>query len=132
MSFSFVSLMQAALKENYSGSCVLTEKSKIFTVWIHTYIIGHYNPPSVRVIDQVSYTTYVVCVNFIHKWFFEIDFLRDYSWQFYLLSEFLTEICWEEIREEIVFVFCFDVWPGVRTLALRLISWRTTYQTTAT
>ena len=29
---------------------------------LHTYIIGHYKP-SVRVIDLVSYTTYVVCVN---------------------------------------------------------------------
>ena len=28
---------------------------------------GHYNP-SVRIIDLVSHTTYVVCVNFIHKW----------------------------------------------------------------
>ena len=34
---------------------------------LHTYIIGHYNP-SVRIIDLVSHTTYVVCVNFIHKW----------------------------------------------------------------
>ena len=33
----------------------------------HTYIIGHYNP-SIRIIDLVSHTTYVVCVNFIHKW----------------------------------------------------------------
>ena len=30
---------------------------------LHTYIIGHYNP-SVRIIDVVSHTTYVVCVNF--------------------------------------------------------------------
>ena len=33
----------------------------------HTYIIGQYNP-LVRIIDLVSHTTYVVCVNFIHKW----------------------------------------------------------------
>ena len=32
-----------------------------------TYIIGHYNL-SVRMIDLVSHTIYVVCVNFIHKW----------------------------------------------------------------
>ena len=32
-----------------------------------TYIIGHYNP-WVRIIDLVSHTTYVVCVNLIHKW----------------------------------------------------------------
>ena len=35
--------------------------------YTHTYIIGHYNP-SVRIIYLVSHTTYVVCVNFIHKW----------------------------------------------------------------
>ena len=34
---------------------------------LHTYIIVHYNP-SVRIIDLVSHTTYVVFVNFIHKW----------------------------------------------------------------
>ena len=34
---------------------------------IHTYIIGHYSH-SVRIIDLVSHTTYVVCVNFIYKW----------------------------------------------------------------
>ena len=39
--------------------------SKNFTS-IHTYIIGHYNP-SVRIIDLVSHTTYVVSVNFIHS-----------------------------------------------------------------
>ena len=33
----------------------------------YTYLIGHYNP-SVRIIDVVSHTTYVLCVNFIHKW----------------------------------------------------------------
>ena len=40
----------------------------LFIIWkhftyIHTYIIGHYNP-SVRIIDLVTHTTYVVCVNF--------------------------------------------------------------------
>ena len=34
---------------------------------LHTYIIGHYNP-AVMIIDLVSHITYVVCVNFIHKW----------------------------------------------------------------
>ena len=33
---------------------------------LHTYIIGHYNPP-VRIIDLVSHTTYVVCVNSIYN-----------------------------------------------------------------
>ena len=40
-----------------------------------TYIISHYNP-SVRIIDLVSHITYVMCVNFIHKWLdsqFKVD-----------------------------------------------------------
>ena len=52
-----------------------------------TYIIGHYNPP-VRIIDLVSDTNYVMCVNFIHKWRdiqFNVDRLRRFSWNFYLL-----------------------------------------------
>ena len=105
----------------------------------YTYIIGHYNP-SVRIIDLVSHTTYVVCVNFIHKWrdlLFKVDSKRQIFWEtfhgsFKLLSEFITEICWEEIAEEILFVFRFDVWPGTRTLAFRLISRHTNYYTTAT
>ena len=105
----------------------------------HTYIIGHYNP-SVRIIDLVSYTTYVVCVNFIRKWWglqFKVDFerqifLETFHGNFYLLSKFLPEICWEKIAEEILFVFRFDVWLGTRTLGFRLISQHTTYYTTAT
>ena len=34
-------------------------------------------------------------------------FLRSFSWQFYLLSEFLPEICWEEVAEEIFSNFSF-------------------------
>ena len=51
-------------------------------------------------------------VSFIHKWLdlqFKVDFniLRIFSCQFYFLSEFLPEICWKEIAEEILFVFHF-------------------------
>ena len=42
-------------------------------------------------------------------------------------SEFLPEIYWEEIAEELLFVFRFDVWPGTRTLAFRLVSQHTNY-----
>ena len=49
------------------------------------------------------------------------DFLGNFSWQFYLSSEFLPEFCCNEIGEEILFSFCFDVWPGSRTLAFRLL-----------
>ena len=103
--------------------------------YTHTFIIGHYNP-SVRIIDLVSHTTYVECVlNFIHKWRylqFIVDsegqiFWETFHGKFYLLAEFLPEICWEENAEEILFVFRFDVWPGAWTLAFRLISQHTTY-----
>ena len=47
-----------------------------------------------------------------------LQFKIDSEWQifweilhgsFNLLSEFLPEICWEEIAEKILFVICFDV-----------------------
>ena len=43
---------------------------------------------------------------------FIVDSERQIFWEtfhgnFYLLSECLAEICWEEIAEEILFVFCF-------------------------
>ena len=118
----------------------LFTKLKLRLIWIYicalniSYIIGHYNP-SVRITGLVSHTTYVVCVNFIHKWRdlqFKIDserkiFWETFLWQFYLLSEFLPEICWEQIAQEILFVFRFDVWPGTLTLAFRLISQHTSY-----
>ena len=100
---------------------------------LYTYIIDHYNP-SVRIIDLVSHITYVVCVNFIHKWRdlqFKVDSERQIFWEtfhgnFYLLSDILPEICWAEIAEEILFIFYFDVWTGAWTLAFRLISQHTT------
>ena len=61
------------------------------------------------------------------------DFLRNFSWQFlFSLRVFFLDICREEIAEEILFVFRFDVWPGARTLTLRLISQHITDQTTQT
>ena len=50
-----------------------------------TYIIGHYNP-SVRIIELVSHTTYVVCANFIHKWRdlqFKVDSERQIFWEIF-------------------------------------------------
>ena len=61
---------------------------------------------------SLAFRTTLVSVNFIHEWRdlqFKVDserrILRNFSWQFYLLSD---EICCEEIAEEIHFVFCFD------------------------
>ena len=45
---------------------IVTDSRMAGLPYANTYVIGHYNP-SVRIIDLVSYTTYVVCVNFIHK-----------------------------------------------------------------
>ena len=56
-------------------------------------------------------------------------FFRNFSWQFYLFSEFLPKI--KSPKKYFLFFF-FNVQPGFRTLALRLISQHyTTYQTTA-
>ena len=51
-----------------------------------------------------------------------------------LLSEFLAEIYWEKVNEEIIFfIICLvgDVWPGVRTVAARLINQHSSYKATA-
>ena len=82
-----------------------------------THIIGHYNP-SFRIIDVVSHTIYIMCINFFSWETFHGNFIS---------LRVLPEICWEEITEEILLVYCFDVWPGVLTLALRLISQHITY-----
>ena len=45
------------------------------------------------------------------------DFWESFHVNFYLLTEFLPEICWEEVAGEIIFkYFHFDVWPGVYLL----------------
>ena len=54
----------------------------------HTYIFGRYNP-SVRVIDLVSHTDYVVCVNFIHKWR-ELQFKVDTERQVFFLHHVMA------------------------------------------
>ena len=48
------------------------------------------------------------------------NFLGNFSWKFYLLSEFLPEICWAQVAEEITLIFRFvwHVWPRVCTVAL--------------
>ena len=54
----------------------------IFFFW-NAYIIGH-NNPSVSIINLVSHTNYVLCVNFIHKWRdlqFKVDSERQIFWE---------------------------------------------------
>ena len=61
------------------------------------------------------------------------DFWETFSWQFYLLSHILSEICCGEIAEEIYFFSYFVLKPvlGYDSRLLRLISQHTTYYTTA-
>ena len=58
------------------------------TQHIDTYIIGHCKP-SARIIDLVSHTAYIMCVNSIHKWRdlqFKVDSKRQTFWEtFHLL-----------------------------------------------
>ena len=106
---------------------------------LHTYIIDR-NNSSVMIIDLDSHNSYVVCVNFMHKWQdqqYKVDserqiFWRNFPLQFYLLSEFLPAICWDEIAEKMIFLFLFEMWPRAWTLALSLISQHITYLTTTT
>ena len=106
-------LLRASCGRNITSCFVLLEMSNLgFGPKPIRHIIAHYNL-SVRIIDVVSHTTYVVCIIFIHKW-------RDL--QFKVDSE--LQIFWETFswQEKILFVFCFVVWPEARTLAFRLIS----------
>ena len=97
---------------------------------IHTYIIGHYNP-SVRLYRLASHITHVVLILYMSGGTYRLmttDFWETFSWQIYfLLSEFLPEICWEEGAEEIFSYFPFDAWSGILTQDLCLISQYTSF-----
>ena len=64
-----------SIKIKVFGLCIISlifvNYEALFTknvdTYMYTYVIGLYNL-SVRIIDQVSHTTYVVCDNFVHKW----------------------------------------------------------------
>ena len=55
-------------------------------------------------------------------------FNKTFHGSFNLLSEFLPEICWEEIAEEILFVFCFNLWsvgPSLKSIKNDRFFWQT-------
>ena len=89
-----------------------------------TYIIGHYNP-SVKIIDLVSHTTYVVCVNFIHKWRdlqFKVDSERQIYWELFMAILFTLRVFARNLlrgnrRRNTFRISFFDDWPGIRTQA---------------
>ena len=78
-------------------------------------IIGRYNP-SVRIIDIVLHTTYVVCANFTHKWRdlqLKVDSERNFSWQFYLLLKVFAKNLLKENRRRNIFIFNFVLTSGL-------------------
>ena len=102
--------------------------------YIYIYIIGHYNS-SVKIIDLVSHTTYVVHVDFIHKWqttdslkstpndrVFEKLFIAI----LFTLRLFARNLLRGNRRRN-TFRISFEVWPGTRTLTFCLISQHITY-----
>ena len=63
-----------------------------YLTYLPTYLIGHYDP-SVRIIDLVSHTTYILCALILCAQSFRHNdrFLRNLSWQIYLM--FFLEVC---------------------------------------
>ena len=99
------------------------------------YIISHYNP-SVRIIDLVSHVTYVMCVVLYigDETYTLISTPKETFHGNFIYSHSFCQKSAErrKSRRKCFFIFCSDVWLGVWTLALCLISQHTNYGTTAT
>ena len=92
-----------------------------FYITYITYTIIHYNP-SVRIsrklltpLNLCALILYISSGNYSLKSTPNDRLLINFSWQFYLLSEFLPEICWEAVAEK--YFFFHITWPGIRTRA---------------
>ena len=76
-------------------------KMKWIFLHTYTYAIGHYKP-SVRFMDLVSHTTYVVCVIFIHKWRdlqFKVDSERQLFWETFNGNFIYSQSFWQKSAE---------------------------------
>ena len=96
-------------------SCISPMASRIHT-YLHNWSL---QPSSQDYWPSFSHHLCCVCVKFIHKWRnlqFKVDSERqifwETSWQFYLLSEFLAEICWEEIFRILFWCLAWGSNPG--------------------
>ena len=85
---------------------------RLYNKYIHNWSLQPFSQDYIL----VSHASYVVCVNFIHelrslqfKVDSELQIFEKFTWQFYLLSEFLPEIGGEEVDEDIFSYFHFDV-----------------------
>ena len=73
------------------------------------YIIALYNQ-SVSIIYLAPHITYVVCVNFTHRWR-DQELKKDFKQQIlgkalyanfiHFISEFLPEICWGAVAQQV-------------------------------
>ena len=102
-------------------------------LFVHTYIIGHYKP-SVRIIDLVSHTTYVVCVNlYTFVWrdlLFKVDsegqifFFEKLFMANFVYSQSFCQISAERKSPKKYFsYFVLFVSPGTRIPTFRLITY---------
>ena len=107
--FSYSSNSSQSIRMSTVSICVST------VLPIHNYIIGHYNH-SVGIIDLVSHTTYVVCVNFIYNcWVllqFKFDSERQIFWEtiqgsFYLLFGVFARYLLRRNRQRNTFCILF-------------------------
>ena len=83
---------------NVSYKAILIRK--LYGGFVHTYVIGRYNP-SVRFIDLVSHTTYIVCVLILYI------SGGTYSLKLTPNDRCFEKLFMEEIADKIIFVFCF-------------------------
>ena len=101
---------------------------------LHTYIIAHYNP-SVRIIDLISHTTYVMCVNFKQQRCdlqIKVNSERQIFEKLFIAIFIYSHSFYQKSVKKYLLYFVFNFWPRARILALRVISQHTTYQAKAT
>ena len=104
----------------------------------HIYIIGHYNP--LVMITTQFLTTLMLCALILYmsggtytlKSTPNDRFLRKFFMAIIFTFRVFARNLLKDKRRKILFVFCFDAWPGARSLSFPLIGHHTTYQTTAT
>ena len=134
----YISFLQLCLMSSKPTHYLLTYGNFKFFAYHHLYcaihLIGHYNP----LFSINKFLPPIMLCTYIHNWLLRVQpFSQDY-WScyayhlwcvlilymsggtyslkstandifLYFFSEFLPEIWWEEIAEEIRFVFCLDL-----------------------
>ena len=114
---------------------ILVLNSAVFALKPSTFIHNWPLQPFSQAYNLVSHTTYVACVNFIHEWpdlqfkfvserqIFEEIFMA----MLFIFRVFSRNLLRGSLRRNIFFIFRFDVWSGLWTMTLSLISQHTTW-----